>query len=125
MHSAFYHSQTASSGEGHWLSITDLMAGLMVIFLLISVALMNRTDIEKRAIERIAVKISEKQLEIHRALAKEFEDDFEQWEIEFTEQRPLSIDFNADRYKFTPGQSELPVQLILVLNEFFHDILTC
>lgn len=119
MHSELFQSRTASSGEGHWLSVTDLMAGLMVIFLLISVALMNRTDIEKRAVERIAVKISEKQLEIHRALAKEFEDDFELWEIEFSEQRPLTIDFNADRYKFTPGYSALPEQLILVLDEFF------
>ncbi|MDE1333866.1 hypothetical protein L9W91_17415, partial [Vibrio aestuarianus] len=80
---------------------------------------MNRTDIEKRAIERIAVKISEKQLEIHRALEEEFKDDFKRWEISFDEQRPLSIDFNADRYKFTPGYSALPDQLTLVLDEFF------
>lgn len=119
MHSGLFQSRTASSGEGHWLSVTDLMAGLMVIFLLISVALMNRTDIEKRAIERIAVKISEKQLEIHRALAEEFREDFKRWEIDFNEERPLSIDFNAERYKFEKGKSKLPVELIVVLDEFF------
>ncbi|NGZ14501.1 OmpA family protein [Vibrio aestuarianus] len=119
MHSGLFQSRTASSGEGHWLSVTDLMAGLMVIFLLISVALMNRTDIDKRAIERIAVKISEKQLEIHRALAEEFEEDFKRWEIDFNEQRPLIIDFNAERYKFTKGKSVLPEQLTFVLGEFF------
>ncbi len=118
MHSEFFQSRTDSSGEGHWLSVTDLMAGLMVIFLLISVALMNRTDIEKRAVERIAVKISKKQLEIHRAIAEEFEEDFKRWEIDFSEQRLLSIDFNADRYKFTPGYSTLPEQLVLVLDDF-------
>ena len=119
MHGELFQSKTVSSEEGHWLSVTDLMAGLMVIFLLISVALMNRTDIEKRAIERIAVKISVKQLVIHRALEEEFKDDFKRWEISFDEQRPLSIDFNADRYKFTPGYSALPEQLTLVLDEFF------
>ncbi|HAS6388636.1 OmpA family protein [Vibrio vulnificus] len=119
MHNGLFQSRTASSGEEHWLSVTDLMAGLMVIFLLISVALMNRTDIEKRAIERIAVKISEKQLEIHRALAEEFEEDFKRWEIDFNEQRPLIIDFNAERYKFTKGKSALPEELTFVLGEFF------
>ncbi len=119
MHSGLFQSQTESSGEGHWLSVTDLMAGLMVIFLLISVALMNRTDIEKRAVERIAVKISEKQLEIHRALSDEFREDFKRWEIEFSEQRPLIIDFNAERYKFTKGKAVLPEQLTFVLGEFF------
>lgn len=119
MHGGLFPSKQSSSDEGHWLSVTDLMAGLMVIFLLISVALMNRTDIEKRAIERIAVKISEKQLEIHRALTEEFEADFIRWEIDFSEQRPLSIDFNAERYKFTPGYSSLPDKLIVVLDEFF------
>jgi outer membrane protein OmpA-like peptidoglycan-associated protein len=119
MHNGFFQSQTESYGEGHWLSVTDLMAGLMVIFLLISVALMNRTDIEKRAIERVAVKISEKQLEIHRALAEEFREDFKRWEIKFSEQRPLIIDFNAARYKFETGESELPETLKEVLTEFF------
>lgn len=119
MHSGIFQSKTASSDEGHWLSVTDLMAGLMVIFLLISVALMNRTDIEKRAIERIAVKISEKEIEIHRALAEEFEDDFERWKISFDEQRPLIIDFNAARYKFEIGKPYLPDALKQVLNEFF------
>jgi hypothetical protein len=119
MHGELFQSKTLSSEEGHWLSVTDLMAGLMVIFLLISVALMNRTDIEKRAIERIAVKISEKEIEIHRALAEEFAVDFERWEISFDEERPLVIDFNAERYKFTKGLSALPEQLTIVLGEFF------
>ncbi|MBN3573576.1 OmpA family protein [Vibrio neptunius] len=119
MHVGLFQSKADSANEGHWLSVTDLMAGLMVIFLLVSVALMNRTDIEKRAIERIAVKISEKQLEIHRALAKEFEDDFKQWEIEFSEQRPLIIDFNADRYKFETGEHFLPEELKQVITDFF------
>lgn len=119
MHGQFFQSHSNGSEEGNWLSVTDLMAGLMVIFMLISVALMNRTDIEKRSIERIAVKISEKQLEIHRALAEEFREDFKRWDIDFNEQRPLIVDFNAERYKFTKGKSALPEQLTLVLSDFF------
>ncbi|QIA65407.1 OmpA family protein [Vibrio astriarenae] len=119
MHGQLFQNQATTSEEGHWLSVTDLMAGLMVIFLLISVALMNRTDMEKRAIERLAVKVSEKQLEIHRALAEEFLSDFERWHVSFDEKRPLVIDFNANIYKFETGKSELPETLRDVLNDFF------
>jgi hypothetical protein len=39
----------------HWMSVSDLMSGLMIVFLLISIALMRTALIERDKIKQVAV----------------------------------------------------------------------
>ena len=39
-----FSSKSMEQEESHWLSVSDLMAGLMMVFLFIAVALMMRTQ---------------------------------------------------------------------------------
>ena len=41
--------------EEHWISISDMMAGLMVIFLFIAISYMLHVQADKEKIEQIAV----------------------------------------------------------------------
>lgn len=46
--------RTGDGGE-HWMSVSDLMAGLMMVFLFISVALMRDAMNERDKIKEVAV----------------------------------------------------------------------
>jgi len=61
--------------NNEWISISDMMAGLMMIFLLIAVAFMYQTDQEKKAMADIAVEFERSRNDLNQALREEFRDD--------------------------------------------------
>ena len=58
--------------ENHWISVADLMAGLMMVFLFIAVALMRSAFLERDKIKDIAVAYQDNQVAIYNALMDEF-----------------------------------------------------
>ncbi|WP_241238926.1 hypothetical protein [Colwellia sp. Arc7-635] len=66
------------SGE-HWLTISDLMAGLMMVFLFIAIVFMRHTMKENEKIKNVAVAFQENQVAIYTALHNEFQDDLADW----------------------------------------------
>ncbi|NMV28570.1 OmpA family protein, partial [Vibrio parahaemolyticus] len=62
---------TGDSGE-HWMSVSDLMAGLMMVFLFISVALMRDAMVERDKIKEVAETYQKTQQAIYIALLEEF-----------------------------------------------------
>ena len=63
--------------ETHWLSVSDLMAGLMMVFLFISIGLMRNAFMERDKIKQIAVAYQENQVSIYEALNQEFVKDLQ------------------------------------------------
>ena len=61
--------------EGEWLSVSDLMAGLMVIFLFIAIVFIRPLAEQNLEIKEIARTWQENELEIYKALLDEFEED--------------------------------------------------
>ena len=59
-----------SRGEGgeHWMSVSDLMAGLMMVFLFISVALMRDAMVERDKIKDVAETYQQTQQAIYISL---------------------------------------------------------
>lgn len=53
MEKLFGVSKTAEQGGEHWMSVSDLMAGLMMVFLFISVALMRDAVVERDKIKML------------------------------------------------------------------------
>ena len=49
------HQNARRQDSEHWVSMSDLMAGLMMVFLFISVAYMHYVRIEKEKIKEVAV----------------------------------------------------------------------
>ncbi|RMD63220.1 OmpA family protein, partial [Candidatus Parcubacteria bacterium] len=54
--------------EDHWISVSDLMAGLMMVFLFVSIALMHSAFMERDKIREIALTYEKTQLAIYQAL---------------------------------------------------------
>ena len=58
----------------HWSSISDLMAGLMMIFLLIAIAYMHNIAQGQQKIKKIAVTYHEAQVALYEKLNEEFKE---------------------------------------------------
>ncbi len=107
------------SGEGgHWLSVSDLMAGLMVVFMFISIALMRSAILERDRIKEIAVAYQDNQVRIYTALMKEFAQDLEHWQANIN-QETLAFEFQAPDVLFRMGETEVRPRFKEILQDFF------
>lgn len=109
---------TNNQEESHWLTVSDLMAGLMMVFLFIAIALMRNALAERDKIKQVAVAYQENQVAIYNALQKEFEVDLSRWNADIDEET-LTFTFKAPEVLFKNGESEVGAQYRTLLSEFF------
>jgi outer membrane protein OmpA-like peptidoglycan-associated protein len=104
--------------ESHWLSVSDLMAGLMMVFLFIAIALMRNAFIERDKIKQVAVAYQENQVAIYQALNVEFDKDLGKWDAHIDEES-LTITFRAPDVLFEVNDKELKDKFKSLLDNFF------
>ena len=104
--------------EEHWISISDMMAGLMVIFLFIAISYMLHVQAEQERIEQIAVTYEKLQSDLYADLEKEFKDDLNRWNAILKEQT-LSIRFKEPEVLFEQGSAEVRPDFEKILKDFF------
>src|SRR5690554_7620369 len=68
--------------EEHWVSVSDLMGGLMMVFLLIAVVYMVQLEIESRKTRDVAVLYDRLRTQLYEDLLQEFSDDLPRWGAE-------------------------------------------
>ena len=104
--------------EGHWISVADLMAGLMVIFLFIAISYIRPIENTQATIRTIAAAWNESEADIYAALEDEFRNDLERWNAEL-ERETLTIRFKAPEVLFGNATHELKSKFQLILSDFF------
>lgn len=109
---------SSDGDEEHWISVSDLMAGLMVIFLFVSISYMKDIVIEKERIEKIAVTWSKAQDSLYEDLEKEFHDDLKKWSA-ILDRDTLAIRFQEPSILFDRGQTTLKKEFQEILDNFF------
>lgn len=102
----------------HWLTVSDLMAGLMMVFLLISVALMHSAFIERDKIKEVAIAYRDSRVAIYEALTEEFENDLEKWDAMISEAE-LSFEFRSPEVLFKERDTALQPRFVEILSNFF------
>lgn len=102
----------------HWMSVSDLMAGLMMVFLFISIALMRSALIERDKIKEVAVAYQENQVAIYNALTEEFKGDLKKWDAEI-DRNDLVFRFKSPDVLFGIGSTTLTPRFISILKDFF------
>jgi len=65
--------------DSEWLSVSDLMAGLMMVFLIIAIAMIRSVMIEREKIRAIAESYHQSQLAIYQSLQQVFGADLDAW----------------------------------------------
>lgn len=118
MEKVFGTKQSNDEGGEHWMSVSDLMAGLMMVFLFISVALMNDAMVERDKIKEVAETYQKTQQAIYLSLLEEFASDLVGWGAEIDRDN-LSINFTAPDVLFANGKANLTEKFQVILNDFF------
>ena len=115
--------------EEHWVSISDVMAGLMVIFLFIAISYMVNANQKTERITEQAKRITELKVKVanlldtyrnlQRALSEELQKEFESNLVNWTgylDMETLSIRFKKP---FAQGDATVPNAFKNVLHDFF------
>lgn len=100
-----------------WISMSDLMSGLMLIFLFIVVVFMLKVDAEKKEVEEIAQTYETAKENLKEDLEKEFENNLANWGAEVLTDG--TVRFKNTTLLFEPGSSQLKPAFRAVLTQFF------
>jgi outer membrane protein OmpA-like peptidoglycan-associated protein len=111
-------SKTPQLAEAHWIPLSDLMTGLMVLFLLIAVTYMARVEADSSRIREVAVAYTETRDSLYKDLYAEFKDDLPKWKADLIK-ADLSIRFNDPDILFSNGSSEIKPEFAQILRDFF------
>ena len=104
--------------EEHWISISDMMAGLMVIFLFIAISYMLHVKEETDKIKAIAVAYIQMQLDLYADLDAEFKEDLKRWNADLDD-KTLTIRFKEPDVLFEPGSIIVRLKFERILDNFF------
>lgn len=110
--------RSALSEDEHWLSVSDLMAGLMVIFLFIAITYIRPIVEIQSQIRNIVVAWKDSEVEIYKALEQEFKDDLPRWRAEL-DRTTLSLRFKAPDVLFDAATAVLKPDFKRILEDFF------
>jgi len=99
------------------MSISDMMSGLMLIFLFIAISFMVKVESEKQEMEDVVLEYRDTKVNINEELYSEFENDLEDWNASITNNN--SIVFFAPEVLFSINKSELKNEFKSILNNFF------
>ena len=95
-----------------WMSVSDLMTGLMVIFLFIAVSYISRV----RKNQNVLSNYVETKQKLHDKLVNEFKGDTAKWQMSIG--RDLSMKFNNPSVLFASSSYELTPQFKAILDRF-------
>lgn len=109
--------RTAAS-EAHWIPLSDLMTGLMVMFLLIAVLYMVRVEADADKIKTVAVAYSETRDALFDDLRREFSPDLSRWHAQLIKS-DLTLRFTEPDILFAEGSSDLKPAFKGILDDFF------
>jgi outer membrane protein OmpA-like peptidoglycan-associated protein len=104
--------------DTHWLSVGDLMAGLMIVFMFIAILYMASLQSERNEARAIAVLANETRLALYEALKAEFEDDLERWNAEL-DRKTLTVRFREPKVLFDRSSDVLKQRFRTILADFF------
>jgi len=103
--------------SNQWVSISDMMSGLMLVFLFISIGYMIEVEEEKEKIKNIAVAYNQGKIALNLALKKEFKDDLDRWNAEILDNNTFR--FKSPEMLFETGKSNIKDEFKTILDDFF------
>jgi outer membrane protein OmpA-like peptidoglycan-associated protein len=102
-----------NNNQTHWIPLSDLMTGLMMVFLLISMAFMLRVE---QTTTLVVDEYQQSRNNLSMALQKEFSKDLKQWNAEML--GDMTIRFNDPNVLFDTGSSTLKPKFKSMLSAF-------
>lgn len=117
-HNIFETVPLSGQQEAQWISLSDLMTGLMMVFMLIAVTFMLKVEADATKARQVAILYDEVRQELYQDLYSEFKSDLSSWGAELNEEN-LSIRFKEPDVLFNRGEDALKSKFQNILKEFF------
>ncbi|MDC6350466.1 OmpA family protein [Zeaxanthinibacter sp. PT1] len=117
-------SKNKKGEENIWVSLSDIMTGLMVIFMFIAISYILEVKKEQERRDIIFEEFKATKENLYAELEKEFKDDFAKWEVELD--KDLSIKFTNPDVLFELGKANIRRDFAVILNQFlprYFDVL--
>ena len=105
------------SEEEQWISLSDLMASLMMIFMLLAIAYMVKQEAQSFKVKQVATVYEEIRTELYEELTREFSKDLPVWDAEITPD--LAFRFRNPDILFDTGKDVLKPKFQTILDDFF------
>jgi len=102
--------------SAQWVSMSDMMTGLMLIFLLIAVAFMYQVQLKQKDKEKILVEYNESNLQLYKELKSSFSDKEKVWWMKINPD--LEIKFNKEDINFETDSFIIPENFKNILKDF-------
>lgn len=109
-------ARRTKSGERNWVSFSDLMTGLMVIFMFIALSYINQVNKEQAQRDLIFEEFEDAKKELFIVLDNTFSEEFEEWQVVLD--ADLSIKFQNPDILFEEADASLQEPFKIILNEF-------
>ena len=107
-----------NESSSNWMSTTDLMSGLMIVFMFIAIAYMVFIDRKTEKTYEIVKEWNRSKIKLLEALHNEFDDDLKRWDA-VIDDKNLSIRFLSPKILFESGKSNIKPKFQQILNDFF------
>jgi outer membrane protein OmpA-like peptidoglycan-associated protein len=109
----------SNNQETYWVNLSDIMTGLMVIFLFIAITYIMQQKKEEREKDKLVEQFQNTKIELYKKLKKEFESDFQPSRWNAVLEEDLSIRFLNDSVLFGYNEDVLKPEFKFILNDFF------
>jgi outer membrane protein OmpA-like peptidoglycan-associated protein len=107
---------SSSHQEAQWISLSDLMTGLMMLFMLIAIAFMLKVQADEAKARRWAEQYRQIRQELYEDLYTTFKDRLTQWNAVFTSD--LILTFRGPEVLFDTGSADLKPRFKQILQDF-------
>ena len=108
---------SSSHEEAQWISLSDLMTSLMMLFMLIAVAFMLKVQAEEARASNEAQLYREIRQDLYKDLYMEFKDRLTVWNAVFNQN--LTLTFRGPEVLFDTGKTDLKPRFKQILQDFF------
>lgn len=102
-----------SGNNSHWIPLSDLMMGLMMVFMLLAALYMTRVE---QTTTLIVKEYEVTREDLHRALQSEFAENFQEWDAELL--GDMTIRFKNPEVLFSTGSDQLRPLFQNILKDF-------
>lgn len=104
------------STDSTWISFSDIMTGLMVIFMFIAIAYISQVNKSQSERDELFEEFKKTKEDLYNELDSTFHDDFKDWNVELD--RDLSIKFTNPDILFESNEWVLKPRFQSILEEF-------
>ena len=108
-----------SAQENYWISLSDMMTGLMVIFMFIAISYIVQIKNKQQERDQILEDFKNNKVSLYLDLKAEFEEDFKETKWNAVLDEDLSIKFLNEQVLFEFDETEIKPEFEEILDDFF------